>query len=72
MNIATDIKIDGKTVTVYGHYTAGNYEQPAVRYECADDENGDAVDLNEEAEVEAVRALLIEAKKLHALYYSHL
>lgn len=68
MNIATDITIDGRSVTVYGHWGRDVQMAPQVRLVAAEDENGDAVDLNIAAEQQAEAALLDEAEKLHALY----
>ena len=43
MNIATDITINGANYTVYGDWIYGR--EP--KYECADDDNGNAVELND-------------------------
>ena len=68
MNIATDIQIEGRMVTVYGHYTAPKDAPPRVRFECADDENGNAVDLNISAEQQAEKALLDEVTNQNRIY----
>ena len=68
MNIATDITIAGKHVTVFGQWGRDVNLAPQVKLIAAEDENGDAVDLNIAAEQQAEAALLDEAEKLHALY----
>ena len=73
MNISTEIEIDGQIITVYGHHTpeirgardaSGVQLEPdideRIEFECADDENGDSVDLNIEGEQYAVDALWSE------------
>jgi len=63
MNIATDIKIDGKLITVYGHRVGDQLE-----FLCAEDENGDSVDLNFTATDLAIEALWNEVETLKSIY----